>query len=394
MLNSLILVVNPGSASRKYALFADGLKKATVHFEFVDGSVVGTVEANGKKQSVKYNDQTLENACSYVLPLLHQYRVIEPLETLRAIGVRVVAPSDSFAKDMILDDSIIEDLRALQQKAPIHITTVLAEIQKLKESFAGIPLIAISDSAFHSTKPDYACHYGVSTELAEKFGIKRYGYHGISVSSVVRRLAESNTLKPKTIICHIGSGSSVTALLDGHSIETTMGYSPLEGLMMSTRSGSIDVAAALAIMRELKLSDIELEQYLNKKSGLIGVSGESDDIRQLLVAEEQGSKNAKLALQIFVYRIQQAIGQMAASLNGVDCLVFTATISERSFVIRERILKNLSYLGFEIDKIVNEKTFEPKEVTNIATGNSKPVLVAATDESAEIARRTEEIINR
>jgi acetate kinase len=163
---------------------------------------------------------------------------------------------------------------------------------------------------------------------------------------------------------------------------------------MSTRSGSIDVAAALAIMRELRLSDIELEQYLNKKSGLLGVSGGSDDIRQLLVAEEQGDKNAKLALQIFVYRIQQAIGQMAASLGGVDCLVFTATISERSFVIRERVLKNLGYLGYEIDKAVNEKTFEPKEVTDIAGRNSKPVLVVATDESAEIARRTEESINR
>jgi acetate kinase len=394
MSDSLILVVNPGSASRKYALFADGLKKANVHFEFVDGSVVGTVEADGKKQSVKYYDQTLENACSYVLPLLHQYRVIEPSEKLQAIGVRVVAPSDNFAKDMILDDSVIEELKSLQQKAPIHITTVLAEIQKLKESFAGIPLIAISDSAFHSTKPVWASHYGISTELAEKFGIKRYGYHGISVGSVVRRLAESNNLKPKTIVCHIGSGSSITALLDGHSIETTMGYSPLEGLMMSTRSGSIDVAAALAIMRELKLSDIELEQYLNKKSGLLGVSGGSDDIRQLLVAEEQGDKNSKLALQIFVYKIQQAIGQMAASLGGVDCLVFTATISERSFVIRDRILKNLGYLGFEIDKNINEKTFEPKEVANIASQNSKPVLVAATDESAEIARRTEENINR
>jgi acetate kinase len=326
--------------------------------------------------------------------LLHQYRVIEPFEKIQAIGVRIVAPSDNFARDMILDDNVIEDLRKTQQKAPIHITTVLAEIQKLQESFAGIPLIAISDSAFHSTKPDYACHYGVSTELAERFGIKRYGYHGISVSSVVRRLAESNNLKPKTIVCHLGSGSSITALLDGRSIETTMGYSPLEGLMMSTRSGSIDVAAALAIMRELRLSDIELEQYLNKKSGLLGVSGGSDDIRQLLVAEEQGDKNAKLALQIFVYRIQQAIGQMAASLGGVDCLVFTATISERSFVIRERVLKNLGYLGYEIDKAVNEKTFEPKEVTDIAGRNSKPVLVVATDESAEIARRTEESINR
>jgi acetate kinase len=389
----LILVVNPGSASRKYALFVDGLKKAVVHFEFVDGSVIGTVEFDKKKRIVKYDDKNLENVCGYVLNLLRQYQVIGSADKIRAIGVRVVTPSDGFTKDRFFTDDVIAELETLEQKAPIHIKTVLLEIQKLKESFAGVPLVAVSDSAFHSAKPDYACYYGVDLELAERFGIKRYGYHGISVGSVAKRLAESNNLKQKTIVCHIGSGSSVTALLDGHSIETTMGYSPLEGLMMSTRSGSIDVAAALAIMRELHLSDTEIEQYLNKKSGLLGVSGFSDDIRQLLVAEEQGDKKAKLALQMFVYKIQQAIGQMAASLGGVDCLVFTATIGERSFVIRERVLKNLGYLGFDVNKSVNEKIFEPKEVVNIANSTSKPVLVVSTDESAEIAKRTEILIS-
>jgi acetate kinase len=194
------------------------------------------------------------------------------------------------------------------------------------------------------------------------------------------------------IICHIGSGSSITALVDGKSVETTMGYSPLEGLMMSTRSGSIDVAAALAIKRELQLDENGLEQYLNKKSGLIGVSGTSDDLRQLIASEEAGDERAKLALQLFVYRIQQAIGQMAASMNGVDSLVFTATIGERSFIIRERILANLGYLGFENNKEINDNTFEPKEIANIASANSKPILVVATDESAEIALRADQFI--
>ena len=196
------------------------------------------------------------------------------------------------------------------------------------------------------------------------------------------------------IICHIGSGSSITAVIDGKSVETTMGYSPLEGLMMSTRSGSIDIAAALAIKRELQLDENGLEQYLNKKSGLIGVSGTSDDVRQLLASEEAGDERAKLALQLFVYRIQQSIGQMAASIGGVDALVFTATIGERSFIIRERILANLGYLGLQNDKIVNDNSFEPKEVTNVATTTSKPILVVATDESAEIAQRAGEFLQR
>ena len=392
MAESLILVVNPGSASRKYGLFADGIRKANIHFEFVDDGVVGSVKYNGEKQSIKYEDTDLSNVSRYVLPLLHQYNIINESDNLSAIGIRVVAPSESFTQNRLLTDEVIAELSSLQQKAPLHITTALSEIQHLKTAFVGIPLIAISDSAFHNTKPVWAQHYAIDTELADKFGIKRYGYHGVSVSSVIRRLIEVNQLKLKMIICHIGSGSSITAVVDGKSVETTMGYSPLEGLMMSTRSGSIDVAAALAIKRELQLDENALEQYLNKKSGLIGVSGTSDDIRQLLASEETGDERAKLALKLFVYRIQQAIGQMAASMGGVDALVFTATIGERSFIIRERILANLGYLGLQNDKAANDNTFEPKEITNVAIATSKPILVVATDESAEIALQTKEYL--
>jgi len=197
-------------------------------------------------------------------------------------------------------------------------------------------------------------------------------------------------LLPNTIVCHLGSGSSVTAVGNGESVDNTMGYSPLEGLMMATRSGSIDISAALVIRRELHLTDDGLEQYLDKKSGLLGVSGSSDDIRQLLTSEEKGDERAKLALDIFVYRIQQAIGQMVASLGGVDCLIFTATIGERSSIIRSRVLDRLGYLGFTYDPRINEQTFEPTDVANIAITSGKPIFVVSTDEAAEIARRTEQ----
>lgn len=391
---SLILVVNPGSSSRKYALFAGDKKLANVNFEFEDGKVTGKVEYNGQKYPAAYDDADLSSVSRYVLSLLHKYEIISPEDVLTAIGIRVVAPIMRFTKDELLTDEVESALEVIQQKAPLHITTVLAEIKQIKDHFPGIPLIAISDTAFHSTKNEFAWYYGIDVELAEKFGIKRYGYHGISVGSVVHCLTQENKLSPKTIICHLGSGSSLTAVINGKSVDTTMGYSPLEGLMMASRSGNIDVSAALAIKRELNLSDDELEQYLNKKSGLLGVSGSSNDIRQLITSETQGDDRARLALGLLVYRIQLAIGQMAASMGGVDSIVLTGTVGERSSIIRGRILDNIGYLGFAYDSKLNDQAFEPAEATNIATANSKPILVISTDEAAEIARRAIDYIKK
>lgn len=388
----LTLVVNPGSSSRKYALYKDCQLSAVCNFEFEDGKVTGKVEYNGNKYPCNYDDADLSSVCRYVLPLLHQYNVITPETSLTAIGVRVVAPAMRFTKDEIITDDTISALESLQKKAPLHITTALAEIKQIKEYFVGTPMVAISDTAFHANKPKVAWYYGFDTELADRLGVKRYGYHGISVGSVVHYLKKRNELADKTIICHLGSGSSLTAVLNGKSNETTMGYSPLEGLMMATRSGNIDVSAALAIKHELGFDDEALESYLNKKSGLIGVSGSSNDIRQLVSAEEAGDEKSKFALDLLVYRIQLAIGQMAASMNGVDEIIFTGTVGERSYVIRGRILEKLSYLGFIRDNSADEATFEPKTPARITTIASKPALVVSTDEAAEIARRTEEYI--
>lgn len=386
---SLVLVVNPGSASRKYALFAGGKVRASINFEFEDSGVISKVDYAGEKHVQKYDDPDLSSVSRYVLALLHEHEVISETDKVDVIGIRAVVPSRQFMSDQLVTPVIEAALEAIQQKAPLHITTVLAEIKHLEHFFPGVPVVTISDSAFHATLPVWAWHYGIDTALDEKFDIRRYGFHGVSVESVVRYLQASDLLKPKTIVCHIGSGSSITAVADGKSVDTTMGYTPLEGLMMASRSGSIDVAAALAIKRELNLTDDGLEQYLNKQCGLIGVSGSSNDIRQLLASEEQGDEKAKLALKLFVYHIQQAIGQMAASMGGVDCLVFTATIGERSSIIRERVLDGLEYLGLTNDKAVNNQTFEPSQAVNIGTAASKPILVVSTDESTEIARRAE-----
>lgn len=389
---SLTLVVNPGSASHKYALFCDGWQWADILFEFIDGKIVGRIDHAGQQQSKTYDDTDLSSVAAYVLPLLRERGVINETDTISVIGIRLVAPSNRFMQDELVTDEIIKTLHEIQLVAPLHITAVLSEIEHLKTTFPGVPIIAVSDSAFHSTKYPWAWDYGIDIDLANRLNIKRYGYHGISVGSVIKSLSEHDMLLPKTIVCHLGSGSSVTAVVDGKSVDTTMGYSPLEGLVMASRSGTMDVSAALAIKRDLKMSDDEIEQYLNKKSGMLGVSGTSNDIRQLRESEDSGDVRASLALKIFVYHVQQAIGQMAASMNGVDCLVFTATVGERSKVIRSRILENLGYLGFECNYNLNEQTYEPIDAVNIATITSKPVLVMRTDEATEIARRAEQYL--
>ncbi|HUC96761.1 MAG TPA: hypothetical protein VMR16_03825 [Candidatus Saccharimonadales bacterium] len=389
---SIIFIVNPGSASRKYALYIDGIKKANLHFEIVDDKVVGNLEYDGNKYTEKYDDANLANAPHRTLPLLHKYKILSETDKIAAIGIRIVAPSKRFMQDELITDEIVSFLEDLSRESPLHIKTALLEIKQLRIRFPAVPIVAVSDSAFHSTKPDYARYYAIDTKLADKLEIEKYEFHGVSIRSIVDNLKKNDVLLPKTVICHLGSGCSVTAVENGRSVETTMGYSPLEGVVMATRSGSIDVSAALAIKRDLGFSPSELEEFLFRKSGLLGLSGSSDDIRKLITSESKGDARAKLALDIFVYRIQQAIGQMAASMNGVSCLVFTGTVGERSSTIRGRILARLGYLGFEVSPKTNRETFEPTGITNIANLSSKPVLVILTDEAAELAHRTEEYI--
>lgn len=386
---SYIFVVNPGSASRKYALFLNGTKTANIHFELVDNKVVGNIESPNGNYSIKYSDGNLSNAPHRLLPLMEKYGLVDKDDKIIGIGVRIVAPSKQFINDQIINHKVLNDLENLRQEAPLHVKTVVLEIRHLMKRFPDVPIVGVSDSKFHANKPNYAKYYPIDLKIAEKFEILRYGFHGISVGSVIEKLKSNDNLISKTVVCHLGSGCSVTAVLDGKSVETTMGYSPLEGLMMSTRSGSMDATAAIVLQENLKLTNIRLEQYLDKEAGLLGVSGSSDDIRRLVASEKNGDDRAKLALDMFVYKIQQAIGQMASAMNGIGCIVFTGTVGERSSIIRKRVVKNLSYLNFVIDNDLNKQAYEPKDTFNVASIESKPILVVSTDEANEIAKRTE-----
>jgi acetate kinase len=238
------------------------------------------------------------------------------------------------------------------------------------------------------TKPDFAWNYGIRLEDADKHDIKRFGYHGLSLASVIHTLRAYEKLPPRVVVCHLGSGASVTAVYHGKSFDTTMGYSPLEGLVMATRSGSIDPTAVRVLQAELGLSSDAMEEYLNKQSGLLGLSGVSSDIRELVEYESNGHHHASLALQTYVHNVQKAVGQMVAAMGGVDVLVFTGTVGERSFVMRERIVQKLHYLDFLLDGHTNRACEGPSELAVISRlAHSRPIFVVPASEEAEMVRR-------
>lgn len=257
----------------------------------------------------------------------------------------------------------------------------------MRKTFPKTPIVGISDSAFHKNVPDFAKYYAIPKEISDKYEMYHYGYHGISVGSIVERLSKGGKIGNKTIVCHLGGGSSVVAVKDGKSFNTSMGYSPLEGLVMATRAGDIDPVVVIHLGRKLKKEkDSELEEYFNEKCGLLGLSGISSDVRDLISAESKGDKNAKLAIDKLVMSIKKYIGAFSAQMGGLDTLVFSGTIGERSFIIRERILNGLEYLGINMNKSVNDKS-EGVDA-EISNSDSKvKVQVVLTDEMEDMAER-------
>lgn len=386
---SLTLVANPGSASRKYALFAGDQERAQLHFEWLHGKVVCSLHVQGRLHTIHVELEDIRQSVRSVIAILKDNQLLSAGEYIECIGLRVVAPHSFFLKDHVVDDYFVEKLEEVKPRAPIHIAATLEELKMLRRYFPEVRIIGVSDSAFHATKPDYAWNYGISLEDADRFEIKRFGYHGLSVASVVRELQAAEKLPPKLLVCHLGSGASVSAIHGGKSIDTTMGYSPLEGTIMSTRSGSIDPAAVQTIKDIFHFDDNKLGDYLNNHSGLLGLGG-SADIRELLRREADGDHRSHLALQTYIYTIQKAIGQMASALGGVDAIVFTGIVSERSAPIRSRIIARLHYLDFILDQEANEQTQSPPSLTVVSRlAHSKPIYVAAANESEEIARHVQ-----
>ena len=391
----LILITNPGSASRKYALYRGKEFLCSLHYEFERGKVICTLKrADDTKEKISTELSDLSRTVSHLKKILDEKGFISEEVKLDAILARVVATGDYFTADHIVDEECLRQLEIAKRRTPLHVPVVANEIEKFVRIFEGTPVLTISDSAFHNDRPDIAKYYAIDMDLADKHEIKKYGAHGLSVGSIVEYMKSVDILPEKMIVCHIGSGSSVTAVFQGKSYDTTMGYTPLEGVMMSTRSGSIDPAAALAIARAKHFTEHEdLEEYLNKKCGLLGVSGKTDDMREIIRLREEGDKRATFAQDMYAYRIRAEIGRMAAAMNGVDAIVMTATIGERSKEDRELICNELEYLVFTMDDAKNKGDFAERH-TNIAADGSKPIWVIRTDEFEEMIRRANELLEK
>ena len=324
-----------------------------------------------------------------------EFGVISDIREITSIGHRVVHGAERFAKSVLIDDDTIKQIETCIDLAPLHNPQNLKGILVCKELLPDVPQVAVFDTAFHQTMEDYAYMYGLAYRFYEKHRFRRYGFHGTSHYFVANRAAEIVNIdieKLKIITCHLGNGASITAVRFGRSVDTSMGFTPLEGLIMGTRCGDVDPSMALFVMDKENLTPAECDALMNKESGLIGISGISSDMRDLIKAYDNGNDRARLALKMYTYRIRKYIGMYAAVMNGVDLVVFTGGIGENATLIRSMCCNDMKYLGIEFDEERN------KSIVGIEGDLTKPysrvkVLCVPTNEELVIARDTARIIS-
>ncbi|MFV0391409.1 MAG: acetate/propionate family kinase [Paludibacteraceae bacterium] len=394
-----ILVLNCGSSSVKYKLFDMSDKKVLgsggVEKIGMKGSFLKHKRADG--QEVVLEGEVLEHqvAIEYILGVLtsKKHGCLRDLDEINAVGHRVVHGGEKFNSSVIITDEVISNIESCIDIAPLHNPPNLAGIYAINELLQDVKQVAVFDTAFHQTMPDYAYMYGIPYSLYKKYGIRRYGFHGTSHRYVSRRACEFLEMdyeKTRIITAHIGNGASITAIENGKSVDTSMGFTPVEGLMMGTRSGDIDMGVVTFIMEKEMTGTAATTTLFNKHSGVLGISGISSDMRDIEKAISEGNERAKLALEMYEYRIKKYIGSFAATLNGFDILVFTGGVGENQTATRERVCKELSYLGIEIDV---EKNKICGEEVLISTKKSKvKVVVVPTDEELMIASDTVDLV--
>lgn len=371
------VIVNIGSASKKYALYRGGKEILRAHFEHEGEKSLVTIQ--GERKSIRKID--FEESFAYML---------EQFGSIHAIGIRIVAPGEYFLEHRIIDDEYVKHLEEAAESAPLHIRPTLDELKKIFAHDLNVPVVGISDSVFHKDLPLVARTYAIDKEDSESLGIRRYGYHGISLASIVGKLSREG-LPDRVIVCHLGGGASITAIKHGKSADTSMGYTPLEGLVMATRAGDIDAGALIALAKKKQFSHGELESYLNHSSGLLGISGTSNDIRILLEREAAGDKDAALALAVYVEKIKKYIGAYVAVLGGLDMLVFAGTVGERSSIIRERVCHGLGTFDILLDQ-ENNTTLSLGEGAIQSPDARVQVLVVKTDEMQEIFEEMSKLV--
>lgn len=387
---AITLVVNPGSSSKKYALYKDG--QAVLEYSFEGGEAgyeVCTQKRGGQQTCESIMPFAFQTSFAHVAKAVEEYCQAEAVK-VSAIGIRIVAPGTAFQKHARIDETYRAMLKSKEISAPLYIPAILKEIEACKEYFPNTTLIAASDSAFHATLPLVAREFSLRREDAATHDIHRFGYHGLSVSSIVNRVHAITGKDPaRLVVCHVGSGVSVSAVKNGTSVETSMGYSPVSGIPMGTRASDLDGGAFLEIMRQKNMRPSEASVYLNTGGGLAGLANDGD-IRRLLDRRAKGDMSATLALDLFVYRIQKEVAAATVALQGIDALVLTGTAAFRSSELRALICNNLSYLGVDIDANRNDVLVGKEGVVSLHNAKVK-VVVMRTDEMREIARVAESL---
>ncbi|GGJ12084.1 acetate/propionate family kinase [Paenibacillus hunanensis] len=397
-----VLVINSGSSSLKYQLYdmtdESVLAKGLVERIGMDSSIL-THKPTGKDEVTEVSEILEHNtAIRKVIDKLTDsvHGVVSSVSEINAVGHRVVHGGEFFKESAIVDEQAKKDIRALIDLAPLHNPAAIMGITASEINMPGVPQVVVFDTAFHQTMPERSYLYAIPRVLYNKYKVRRYGFHGTSHYYVSQAAAEFLG-KPiedlKIITAHIGNGGSLTAIQDGVSVDTSMGMTPLEGLMMGTRSGDLDPAIVPYVMNKEELTVSEVNSMLNKHSGLLAISGISSDMREITDGLEKGDSHAKLAFEMYEYRLRKYIGSYAAAMNGVDVLVFTAGVGENSAIVRKAVCENLSYLGVEIDEELNK--IRSGDARRISTPNSKvEVLVVPTNEELVIARDTYKLINK
>lgn len=391
-----ILVLNCGSSSIKYALYdmtdrsvitSGGIEKIGLPDSFIK------MKVNGEKIQIDRPIEEHTAGVQFIFEVLTtgDHAVLKSLDELDAVGHRMVHGAERFNKSVVLNDEIMEAFEACNDLAPLHNPANIKGVNAVKALLPEIPQVGVFDTAFHQTMPDYAFMYALPYEMYEKYGVRRYGFHGTSHRYVSQRVCEYLGVDPaqtRIITCHIGNGASIAAVKNGKCVDTSMGLTPLEGLMMGTRSGDIDAGAVTFLMDKLNLDTKGLSNLLNKQSGLAGVSQLSSDFRDILAGIADGNDKARLAKEMYVYRIKKYIGQYAAAMGGVDVVLFTGGAGENQWEVRDGATSGLEFMGIKMDDAKN-RACRATEAVISADDSQVKVCVIPTDEELMIALDTE-----
>ena len=397
-----ILVLNCGSSSIKYQLFdmTSGvvLAKGIVEKIGLKGSFLRNERFDGDKVKLEGEILDHQSGIEYILGMMISKKrgVIKDLNEIDAVGHRLVHGGETFKGSCYLDDITIQGVEDCSDLAPLHNPANLKGIYAMKALLPKVPQVGVFDTSFHQTMPDYTFMYAIPYSLYKKYGIRRYGFHGTSHSYVARRACEVlkvDYFSKKIITCHLGNGASITAIKNGKSLDTSMGLTPVEGLIMGTRSGDIDGGVITLIMEKEEIDFASLNTLINKHSGLLGVSGVSSDMREIEAAAAEGNERAALSLRMYNYRVKKYIGAYAAAMGGVDIVVFTGGVGENGCEIRENICSNLGFLGIEFDNGKN-KGVHSKEIVISKDESRVIVIVIPTNEEFVIASDTKNIVEK